>query len=456
MKNTPSITWVNHAGYVLSYNKVNILVDPWHTGGAFNNGWKLLVDTHFPKSLKDKINYIWISHEHPDHFSPKDIVNFPKKKNIKIIFQNTKDKRVVSFLKKKGFQIIELENYKKLKINKNFKITIVKNDQIDSLSIFEVDDKVIINTNDCVLTDQKLKIISKKLNIQSSDVLLTQFSYASWIGNKSDKDLRNKAAKEKLNQISSQIKYFKPKITIPFASYVYFSHHENKYMNDKITKLKDVKNVIYKNESEAIFLFPGSVYNIGSDNINKFDIDYKNYIKAFSGLHSKNYSKSESIEYLLLEKNSKEYLNKLYKKNNKIIMFFFYYLSKFSHLFFRKDFIGFSCVCIYLEDIKKIVEFDWKSGLRIVHSKVKEIDISISSDSLNYIFLHEWGIGSLMINGRGSYRNMYCKWKFNRIFSLGLINSTGDNLLSKIFKKIIFVTRLSFENHEPSFLKKIK
>jgi metal-dependent hydrolase (beta-lactamase superfamily II) len=61
-------------------------------------------------NFQDKINYIWISHEHPDHFSPKDIVNFPKKKNIKIIFQNTKDKRVVSFLKKKGFQIIELEN----------------------------------------------------------------------------------------------------------------------------------------------------------------------------------------------------------------------------------------------------------------------------------------------------------------------------------------------------------
>ena len=48
-------------------------------------------------------------------------------------------------------------------MNDKFKIMLIKNDQIDSLSIFEVGDKTIINTNDCVLNNKKLNIIKKKL-----------------------------------------------------------------------------------------------------------------------------------------------------------------------------------------------------------------------------------------------------------------------------------------------------
>ena len=162
MSHTIKITWVNHAGYVLSYDNINVLVDPWISGTSFNNGWGLLTESYFPKQLKDKINFVWISHEHPDHFSPNnlDILN---KEKVKIIFQKTTDKRVANFLKKKNYQVIELDNYKSFMLSDKFKVTLIKNDQIDSLSIFEVDDKKIINTNDCVLNKKKLDLIKKKL-----------------------------------------------------------------------------------------------------------------------------------------------------------------------------------------------------------------------------------------------------------------------------------------------------
>jgi hypothetical protein len=456
MKEVPLITWVNHAGYVVSYKNINLLVDPWHSGTSFNDGWKLLTNTYFPRSLKDKINYIWISHEHPDHFSPRDIVKLDKNNRIKIIFQKTKDNRVLNFLNQRGFEVIQLNNYEEFKIHHNFRVRIIKNDEIDSLSIFEVNKKIIINTNDCVLSEKKLSFITKKANINHSDILLTQFSYASWIGNPNQYQMRKKASKEKLEQIKSQIKYFKPKITIPFASYVYFSHYENQYMNDEITKLEDVKKVINNNGSKALFLFPGSKYDITNNDISKFDKDYKKYNKIFSKLKSLKFDRSKKIKYSLLEINSKKYLQELYKKNGKLIMRIFYYFSLLLNFFLKKDILGFSKTLIYLNDIKKYVEFNWRVGLKLINKKNISADVDISSDSLNYIFIHQWGIGSLMINGRGTYKNEYTKWKFIRIFSLGLINSHGQTLLRKSLEKFFFIIQKKLEDTDPSFLDQSK
>lgn len=455
IKKTPVITWVNHAGYVISFENINLLVDPWHTGLAFNNGWSLLTKTYFPANLRNKINYIWVSHEHPDHFSPRDLKSFDNKNKIKVIFQKTDDKRVVNFLKKLNFKTIELESFSTFSISKNFKITIIKNDQIDSASIMEVGGKIIINTNDCVLPEQTLCHIRDKMKIKQSDVLLTQFSYASWIGNPNQNELRKAESEEKLNQIQSQIKIFNPKVTIPFASYIYFCHEENKYMNDEITKLKKVKNIINLNGSKAFFLYPGSKLKIGIDSEEKFILDYLDYKKLFSKINEKKFFKSKKITYELLSHNSKKYLIELYKNNNKFIMLFFYYLSNFSNFFLKKDFFGFSFCYIYLTDIKILIKFDWKYGLRLIKNanKIKHVEIKISSDTLNYIFTYQWGIGSLMINGRGSYQNLYSKWKFCRVFSLGLINSTGKSLLKKVFEKLFIKAVSSLENEEASYLR---
>ena len=56
-----------------------------------------------PKDFKN-ISHIWFSHEHPDHFSVGFFLKFKeliKQKNITILFQHTRDKRVKDFFIKK-------------------------------------------------------------------------------------------------------------------------------------------------------------------------------------------------------------------------------------------------------------------------------------------------------------------------------------------------------------------
>jgi UDP-MurNAc hydroxylase len=105
------LEWVNHASYIIQHEDFKLLVDPWIEGSAFNNGWDLISDTNQTCEELSNVNYIWISHEHPDHFSPSFFQSIPKekRKNINILFQSTKDKRVVTFLNKIGYQTIELK-----------------------------------------------------------------------------------------------------------------------------------------------------------------------------------------------------------------------------------------------------------------------------------------------------------------------------------------------------------
>ena len=92
-----SIKFINHASVIVSADGISVLSDPWYEGSAFNNGWNLLHETPNEEiiSYLNEVTHIWISHEHPDHFSIPFFRAFSdkiKSRSIKILFQKTKDK----------------------------------------------------------------------------------------------------------------------------------------------------------------------------------------------------------------------------------------------------------------------------------------------------------------------------------------------------------------------------
>ena len=110
-----TIEFVNHASVIIKGNNISILSDPWFQGDAFHKGWNLLDETNDDNidKILDKITHVWISHEHPDHFSVFFFKKFKKKlinKSIKILFQETTDKRVINFLRNEKFDCQELTN----------------------------------------------------------------------------------------------------------------------------------------------------------------------------------------------------------------------------------------------------------------------------------------------------------------------------------------------------------
>ena len=85
------IKFINHASILISNDNKTILTDPWYSGTSFDDGWMLLYenDKNEIKDILKNVDYIWYSHEHPDHFSIKFLIDYEnelKDNNIKFIF----------------------------------------------------------------------------------------------------------------------------------------------------------------------------------------------------------------------------------------------------------------------------------------------------------------------------------------------------------------------------------
>ena len=109
----PQIQFINHASVCISDKTISLLSDPWYQGTAFHDGWSLLYENKEDDIVRllDTVSHIWISHEHPDHFSIAFFKKYApqiKQRKIKFLFQQTKDKRVVKFLNLMNIEVQKL------------------------------------------------------------------------------------------------------------------------------------------------------------------------------------------------------------------------------------------------------------------------------------------------------------------------------------------------------------
>ena len=97
--NQVKIKWVNHASYILEYDGIKMISDPWIEGNVFNQSWSLLAKSKFTYNDYKDITHIWFSHEHPDHFFPPNLLKIPSdyRSNITVLFQKTIDNKVRKF-----------------------------------------------------------------------------------------------------------------------------------------------------------------------------------------------------------------------------------------------------------------------------------------------------------------------------------------------------------------------
>ena len=389
MKN--SIRFVNHASVLINQGKKGILCDPWYSSYAFHKGWNLLFENSAQDIIEviNKTSFIWISHEHPDHFSIKffkDYGEIIKENKIKILFQKTKDKRVVTFLKKSGFEVKELILDKWCFLDNDLRIMCLKEGQYDSALLVDSEGEKILNLNDCVIRNYAAanKFLKKTGKV---NVLLTQFSYAAWKGGKSNKSWRESAALEKLESIKIQAEVFKPKYVIPFASFVYFSNTENFYLNDCKNTTNKILNYFDKTDINIIIMKPGDVLgsvlqNINSDKANQF------WMNLYEELSLRSLNDFDVVDLETLEKFFKSYRKRIVKNNNFVLMRLIRFVSPIKI---------FQPVTIFIIDIGKTIKFDYlKNYFRVTNDKPM---IQMRSESLAFIFKNKFGFDTLTVNG---------------------------------------------------------
>ena len=226
------ITFLNHASFSIETDDFITLVDPWYSGRIFNNSWCLLKDTDDSKLDYSKLRYISVSHEHPDHLHWPTLKYIKTKTDneITIIFPRRTNPNVMDECKKLGYSFAYIDHYQETEIEEGFTLTAFP-DGHDSALVYRIGDDVICNQNDAYLNNEVLPKMKEMFPV--IDLWLFQFSLAGYYGNSTEPNtIIEKGTKFHLDKFTGYQNYLQPKMSAPFASYVYFCKQYNDYIND--------------------------------------------------------------------------------------------------------------------------------------------------------------------------------------------------------------------------------
>jgi hypothetical protein len=275
----------------------------------------------------------------------------------------------------------------------------------------------ILNTNDCGIRNLYEAKYIKDI-VGDIDILLTQFSYAYWAGNKDDIAYRQKIAADKLMFMKLQCDYFKPKVTIPIASYVYFCHEENFYLNDSVNTPEKTYNFLKNNTiTTPVVLYNGDEYTFEQGWDSKRSIS--KYLNDFEEI-KKNQNK--------LVKNNKVAINELFNAADRFIQ-----NLKNTNGIIIKSIL--KPAKIHLLDYDKTYTLSLNKKLEEISIDYRLCDVSLSSESLLFCLKYPYGLDTTQINGRlqkpkgGNYARFY------NLFRIDQQKSRGQDItLGYLFK----------------------
>lgn len=226
------ITFINHASFLLESAATSIWCDPW-TKGRVCNGCAALY-SQSPQVPYERVEHIWLSHEHSDHFNFSTLKSIPEadRRRIVVLYQRHSSLRVLDAFRKLGFQTLkELPLYRWIRLKPGIDVLCGSVGTMDSFLAVRADEECVLNMNDCVCTNAQIAYIRRLVGRVS--ILFTQFSFANWIGNYADE---TDAIGQKLREFQYRVWAFRPEFTVPFASFCYFCSEENSWMNQFVIK----------------------------------------------------------------------------------------------------------------------------------------------------------------------------------------------------------------------------
>jgi UDP-MurNAc hydroxylase len=376
------VTMVSHASVLIEDDPIVLLTDPWLMGEVFNESWSLLCPPLLTQTTLQGVTHIWISHEHPDHLHFPTLKAIPPKQKARItlLYQRHFSSRVFESLTSLGFrEVIELPLGRWLDLGGDVSIMCCSVGTIDSLLAVRSTSGTVLNVNDCVISSWAARTAAR--SIGTVDVLLPQFSIASWVGNPGDTKIA--AADEVLRRARLYIRTFKPKVTIPFASFVYFSHDENRYMNAWINTPDRVCEHLSGTPTQLQFLYNGDSWSsqdgfcLHSDPLERYRADFKNIADRPYRCSHPSYPRDELIEL------GQRLVDEV--------------RPRFPRFWLRKA----TPVHFYIVDLDAAIRFDLRQGTVEEEQRVKsECDLALHSQALWFAFKFPWGFSTLEVSGR--------------------------------------------------------
>jgi hypothetical protein len=394
--------FIGHASIVVECSGTSILMDPWLSGKIFNNSWTLRPEPVLDPALLDRIDYLWISHEHPDHFHFPTLGSFPDslKQRVTVLYQTRDSAKIVAAFKGMGYQRFRLLPHREIvplaEGSNGAKVYCYHAGLMDSALAVIDDQQVVLNENDARISTPECRLILQDL--KHVDVLLSQFSLAAYAGLEPPERYLPERAKQVLRNMSEVHRALDAKVTIPFASFIYFSSEDNKYVNPFANTVNDAYSYLSQQGQTAAVLYPGDSYEVGAA------YDSSPALQRYSSL-----PKWDELPYDPIET----------KPLSEIFAAYTAMADQIRERYPRALLWMLRPVTIRIPDLDKTVEFSLASGRIAEIQESYQPDLSINSQPLWFGFKFPFGIQTLGVSARFRLLQNFRNWKMHRIlFSL--------------------------------------
>jgi len=314
----------NACGIFTGSKNTKILCDPWLVDGVFEDAWY-----HYPPlktkiSDVQKVDAIYVSHIHPDHYDEK---NFKFPKDIPIIILNEGPNFLKKNLLKNGYSnFIEIKDDQTISF-KEFKLTMYKpftkhifeesllGNLIDSALVLNDGDITAINFNDN--TPDEISCLNLNKRFKKIDLAMLNYNaagpYPSCFDNlnESEKITENeRILKRNFDHLCKIIPILKPVTVLPFAgSYIIGgkNYYKNDYLGTTIwDQCADYLKTNLKYQTNILSLRENITYDIIKKMVDKnyirIDVEeMKRYVKS---LKNKKYDYENDADPDLLKLNN--------------------------------------------------------------------------------------------------------------------------------------------------------
>lgn len=239
------VEFLKSACVLVEANGVKILTDPWLVDGEYFGAWAHYPPYDFDPGRFADLDFIYVSHIHPDHFSRKTLALFPRR--VPVLVHAYASGFLRANLEALGFRVVELSHNRPTELKNGVSINILAADncdpalcgrffgcasgertsgsaQIDTLSVIDDGRHVVLNVNDCPLELAQASMALVKQQYPNIDLLLTGYSgagpYPQCFPQLSPTE-RDRAAAAKKTQFLKQGERFtaaiQPRFYMPFA-----------------------------------------------------------------------------------------------------------------------------------------------------------------------------------------------------------------------------------------------
>lgn len=178
------ITFLGHAGFCVETDRVVLVCDPWLSeGGAFDGAWfPWPPNHHLAPWVRDRLGderrsrYLYVSHEHKDHFDREFLVTLPR--GVTVVAPRFRNPSLAEWLSCVG-PVEVLGDRERLEVPGGFLEMHVDDTVVerDSAVLVDLEGHRFLNLNDCKLLDRVREI---RAGAGSIDAFSCQFSGATW------------------------------------------------------------------------------------------------------------------------------------------------------------------------------------------------------------------------------------------------------------------------------------